>query len=58
MARLYASIASGQSIQSSHLAGQAALELGGAEGAELPTLEAAHGLDATDVILVQPSPAV
>lgn len=52
-AHFYASIANGQSIQSSHLAGQAALELAGAEGAELPTLEASEGFDASQAVLVQ-----
>ena len=52
-AHLYASIANGQSIQSSHLSGRAALELAGAEGAELPTLTSALDLDPAQVILVR-----
>lgn len=53
-AHFYASIANGQSIQSSHFSGKAALELLGAEGAELPTLTSALDLDPAQVILVKP----
>jgi hypothetical protein len=36
-AQFYAAIANGQSINSAHLSGQAALELAGLSGAELPS---------------------
>ena len=52
-ARFYATIANGQSIKSSHLAGQAALELAGLDGAELPTLAWAQGVDPATTILVK-----
>lgn len=55
-AQFYASVANGQSIQSAHLAGQAALELAGLEGAELPTLASAPDVDPAATILVQPAP--
>lgn len=54
-AQLYASIANGQSIHASHLFGQAALELAGLEGAELPTLAHAPDVDPSATILVQPA---
>jgi hypothetical protein len=53
-AQFYAAIANGQSIRSSHLSGQAALELAGLDGAELPTLAWAHDMDPTATILVKP----
>lgn len=51
----YAAIANGQSINAAHLAGRAALELAGLDGATLPTLAAAYDADATSAILVQPA---
>lgn len=51
-ARFYASIANGQSINAAHLAGRAALELAGLEGADLPTLEWAEDVDPTTAVLV------
>lgn len=54
-AQFYAAIANGQSIKASHLSGQAALELAGLEGVELPTLAWAQGLDPATTILVKPA---
>lgn len=54
-AQFYASIANGQSVRSAHLAGQAALELAGLNGSDLPTLAAAEEFDAAGVILVKPA---
>jgi hypothetical protein len=54
-AQFYAAIANGQSIRASHLSGQAALELAGLDGAELPTLAWAQGLDPATTILVKPT---
>ncbi len=54
-AQFYAAIANGQSIKSSHLSGQAALEIAGLEGSELPTLAWAHGVDPAATILVKPT---
>lgn len=57
-AQFYAAIANGHSIKSSHLSGQAALELAGLDGAELPTLAWAPDVDPATTILVKPtSPA-
>jgi hypothetical protein len=53
-AQFYASVANGQSIHAAHLAGQAALELAGLDGADLPTLAWADNQDPTDTILVKP----
>jgi hypothetical protein len=53
-AQFYAAIANGQSIKASHLSGQAALELAGLEGAELPSLAWAQGVDPATTILVKP----
>jgi len=53
-ARFYASVANGQSIQSSHLSGQAALELAGLVGADLPTLVWADDVDPSTTMLVKP----
>lgn len=53
-AQFYAAIANGQSIQSSHLSGQAALELAGLDGADLPTLAWAQGVDPAKTFLVKP----
>lgn len=54
-AQFYASVANGQSIRSSHLAGLAALELAGLAGAELPTLAWAQDVDPAATILVKPT---
>jgi len=56
-ARFYAAIANGQSINSAHLSGRAALELSGLSGAELPTLAFASDVDPTTAILVKPPTA-
>jgi hypothetical protein len=53
-ARFYASVANGQSIASSHAAGQAALDMAGLDSAELPTLAWADDVDPTTAILVTP----
>lgn len=52
-AQFYAAIANGQSINSAHLSGQAALELAGLNGAELPTLASASDVDPAKTILVE-----
>lgn len=49
----YAAVANGQSIAASHKSGRAALELAGLEGADLPTLAWATGVDPECVVLVQ-----
>lgn len=54
-AQFYASIANGQSVRSSHLAGQAALEMAGLDGAELPTLASAANVDPGVTVLVKPA---
>jgi hypothetical protein len=54
-AQFYAAIANGQSIKASHLSGQAALELTGLDGAELPSLAWAQGVDPATTILVKPA---
>ncbi len=51
-ARFYANVANGQSIHAAHAAGRAALELGGLEGADLPTLAWADDVDPTTAVLV------
>jgi hypothetical protein len=56
-AQFYAAIANGQSINASHLSGQAALELAGLDGAKLPTLAWAADVDPTATILVKPTEA-
>ena len=53
-AQFYAAVANGQSINSSHLSGQAALELAGLESADLPTLAWAPDVDPSATILVSP----
>lgn len=53
-AQFYAAVANGQSINSSHLSGQAALELAGLESADLPTLAWAPDVDPSTTILVSP----
>jgi hypothetical protein len=54
-AQFYAAVANGQSINSAHLSAQAALELAGLSGADLPTLACAGGVDPTTAILVRPA---
>lgn len=54
-AQFYAAIANGQSINASHLSGQAALELAGLDSSELPTLAWAADVDPTSTILVKPT---
>ncbi|MCA1704028.1 MAG: CHAT domain-containing protein, partial [Actinobacteria bacterium] len=54
-AQFYASVANGQSIKSAHLAGQAALELAGLSGADLPRLACARDVDPAATILVRPA---
>jgi hypothetical protein len=54
-AQFYAAVAYGQSIASAHASGQAALELAGLDGAELPTLAWAPDVDPTTTILVTPT---
>lgn len=56
-ANLYASIADGQSIRSSHLRAQSALELAGLEGAELPVLASSRQADPANAVLVRPPSA-
>jgi len=51
--QFYAAVANGQSIASSHASGQAALELAGLYGADLPTLEWADDVDPAATILVR-----
>ena len=53
-AQFYAALANGQSIKSAHLSGQAALELAGLTGTELPTLASALHVDPADAYLVKP----
>lgn len=53
-AQFYAAVANGQSIRSSHLSGQAALELAGLAGADLPVLAWAVDVDPGTTILVKP----
>jgi hypothetical protein len=57
-AQFYAAVANGQSIHSAHLSGQAALELAGADGADLPTLASAQDTDAAFAWLVKPPAAL
>lgn len=52
-AQFYAAIANGQSVRSSHLSGQAALELAGLDGTELPALAWAPDVDPATTILVK-----
>lgn len=54
-AQFYAAVANGQSINSAHLSGQAALQLAGLDGAELPTLAWADGFDPSTTLLVHPA---
>jgi hypothetical protein len=55
-ARFYAAVANGQSVSSAHLSGRAALELAGLDGADLPTLACAPGVDPRQAVLVRPDP--
>lgn len=52
-AQFYAAVANGQSIQSAHLSGQAALQLSGLSGHELPTLGHATDVDPSSTLLVK-----
>ena len=52
-AQFYAAVANGQSIRSAHLSGQAALELAGLSGQELPTLAHSEDVDPATTILVK-----
>ena len=52
--QFYASVANGQSIQSAHLSGRAALELAGLSGADLPVLEHAPDVEPKSTLLVKP----
>lgn len=53
-AQFYAAVANGQSIQSAHASGQAALELAGLAGADLPTLAWSLDVDPATTALVTP----
>jgi hypothetical protein len=55
-AQFYASVANGQSINSAHLAGLAALQLAGLDGADLPTLAWTDDVDPTTTVLVRRTP--
>lgn len=55
-AQFYAALANGQSVRSSHLSAQAALELAGLAGVDLPTLAWADDVDPAAAVLVQPPP--
>ncbi|MCA2216904.1 CHAT domain-containing protein [Jidongwangia harbinensis] len=57
-AQFYAAVANGQSIQSAHLSAQAALELAGLSGSELPMLAHAPDADPATTILVKPATEV
>ncbi|MGH3788248.1 MAG: hypothetical protein ACRDRG_17260 [Pseudonocardiaceae bacterium] len=52
-AQFYAAVANGQSIRSAHLSAQAALELAGLSGQELPTLAHADDVDPSTTVLVK-----
>ena len=52
-AQFYAAVANGQSIRSAHLSAQAALELAGLSGQELPTLAHANDVDPSTTVLVK-----
>jgi len=53
-AQFYAAVAQGQSIRSAHLSAQAALELAGLSGKELPTLAHADDVNPATTLLVKP----
>ena len=55
-AQFYAAVANGQSVASAHASGQAALELAGLDGADLPTLVWADDVEPSASILVQAPP--
>jgi hypothetical protein len=52
-AQFYAAVANGQSIRSAHLSAQAALELAGLSGKELPTLAHADDVNPATTLLVK-----
>jgi hypothetical protein len=52
-AQFYSAVANGQSVNAAHLSGQAALQLAGLDGAELPTLAWAKDIDPSEVVLVK-----
>jgi ribosomal protein L35AE/L33A len=54
-AQFYAAVADGQSIRASHLSGQAALQLAGLPGADLPTLFHAPDVDAKTCLVTPPA---
>jgi hypothetical protein len=54
-AQFYAAVSNGQSIRSAHLSAQAALELAGLSGADLPVLAWASEVDPSTTILVMPA---
>lgn len=54
-AQFYAAVANGQSVNAAHLSAQAALELAGLSGAELPTLVHAEDIDPARTVLVKPA---
>lgn len=56
-ARFYAAIAEGQSVQSAHMISQAAVEMNGLPGHDLPTLACAPNVDPAATKLVTPPPA-
>lgn len=53
--QFYAAITNGQSINAAHLSAQAALELNGLEGADLPVLAHAADVDPATTVLVKPA---
>ncbi|MGK9462520.1 SAV_2336 N-terminal domain-related protein [Streptomyces sp. G6] len=55
-ARFYAAVADGQSIQAAHLLSQAAIEMNGLLGRDLPTLTCAANVDPSATRLVTPPP--
>ncbi len=54
-AQFYAAVANGQSIHSAHLSGQAALQLAGLNGSDLPTLAWSEDVDPATTWLVRPA---
>ncbi|AXK33483.1 hypothetical protein DVA86_13305 [Streptomyces armeniacus] len=55
-ARFYATVAEGQSVQAAHLFSQAAMEMNGLSGHDLPTLNCAPNVDPAVAKLVTPPP--
>lgn len=53
-AQFYASAANGQSVGSAHAAGRSALELGGLDGSDLPTLRSVDDVNPWETYLVRP----